>query len=611
MFRSSQNMLPNVFFVQTHTQDEFFDVIVREGNNQEEELQMSNKVTGNKKIGTGSKEEEEEEEDEDMQTRGQNDLKIDEFKNEIIRLESQLSQTEAELRSFRQKASNETETFQRYKTQAQQRIADLQQDIANLSSDVERYTSDYADLSRKYEIFTKKWKTLTSQNETLTAQNQQLTEQISEKTKLDVEHREELEKARKRNESLQRANENMAAHTKTLKLEKENFENEKKKMKTRIEELEQAKAELIQKRDNELAILNKQHENLRGRKQELDSQTNEIETLKQEKDRLTSEVEKKESKIKSLTTENTNLQDVQSQKALAYESELKRLTLELANTEQSKREKALELAVASIDGLIESNPIVSLSPAERNAIRLICKKVLEGGVSGEKPAGGGRASGAKGIAKPLNTPVAKSSAKPLNTPVAKSSLAKPAGSDSVAGGQSSGFISDPAGGSDADKESSSGQQSGGSDADKESSSGQLSGGSEADQGSSPPSRSNSSGSRSDGLEVPGKRQLRAGGIKARATAGMPGGSFETPPSASSEDDRDNSANGRVDPTDMGGSAKASHEGSASTSDGSRKSFDPSEASSEAHSEPEAVATIGLTGRVYGKVRAPGAADDSP
>ena len=80
MFRSSQNMLPNVFFVQTHTQDEFFDVIVRDKHNREEELQMSNEETGNKKTGTGSKDvsvrtikegsssEEEEEEDEDMQT---------------------------------------------------------------------------------------------------------------------------------------------------------------------------------------------------------------------------------------------------------------------------------------------------------------------------------------------------------------------------------------------------------------------------------------------------------------------------------------------------------------------------------------------------------------
>ena len=118
MFQYPQNRLPNVFFVETHTQDEFFDVIVREGNNQEEELQMSNKVTGNKKTGTGFEEEEEEEEDEDMQ----NDLNVEELQNQITHLDAQLSQTEAELRSFRQKASTETKTYQDYKTAAQKKL---------------------------------------------------------------------------------------------------------------------------------------------------------------------------------------------------------------------------------------------------------------------------------------------------------------------------------------------------------------------------------------------------------------------------------------------------------------------------------------------------------
>jgi hypothetical protein len=304
-----------------------------------------------------------------------------------------------------------------------------------------------------------------------------------------------------------------------------------------------------------------------------------INILKQENERLTTEAVKNESKISSLTTENTHLQDEQSQKELEYKNELERLTLELENKEQTKREKALEFAVVTINGLIEANPTVSLNAAERNAIRLICQRVLPGGVSGEKPAGGGRAPGAKGTAKHQNTSVAKSSsAKPS---------AKPAGSDSVAGDSSSGP-----------------------------SSRQQSGGSEADQGSSTPSRSNSSGnssgSGSDGPEHEAgvaqnqHRDRQAKGIPLKITPANAGGGFATPPSVSSEDNPDKSAKRRVDPTDIGGSAKASNEGSGSTSDGSGRSYDAEEASSEARSEPEVAATIGLTGCLYGSKQLPGA-----
>ncbi len=138
MFRSAQNTLPNIFFVQTHTQDGFFDVIVRQGNNQEEELQMRNTIKSNEAQAAGQEEEEEDEDQNknhfDVQTLLKNiecvsDEKVKHLKSQLLHMTKKLTdeiehrnREAASFSKFRETSANSEKSYDMYKTENNKRI---------------------------------------------------------------------------------------------------------------------------------------------------------------------------------------------------------------------------------------------------------------------------------------------------------------------------------------------------------------------------------------------------------------------------------------------------------------------------------------------------------
>jgi hypothetical protein len=376
MFRSPQNTLPNIFFVQTHTQDGFFDVIVRQGDNQEEELQMTETETSDQAPaagqgtgqrtgqgtgqGPGHEEEEEEEEDQeqnkhisaliaklhkDQRQNERKDEEVEHLKSQLLGMQTKLEHEIAKRKEvtesfsqYRQLNSNQHKTYEEYQSAVRVEISHLEQTNATLTLQ----NQEYKKLNDQFKIANEK------QIEKYTNYQDQVVDQIQTYGAEIV--------------ALKRVNETLKKAIQKETQEKDVFKTENEKIKRQLAALNETYEGLKQRfgDDENLSILQKQL--LQTEEAKVDRLQQEIGVIKEEKEAAT-------------------------QEGLRLKQEVERLKGELQNTGETAFDTAkLIRAIHKIFMIVNESPTVTLEASYRRQILNICKEAKKQSSNQPSPA---------------------------------------------------------------------------------------------------------------------------------------------------------------------------------------------------------------------------------
>jgi len=374
MFRSPQNTLPNIFFVQTHTQDGFFDVIVRQGDNQEEELQKPDIETSRQ-----AEEEEEEEEEEEDEDQRQNE---------------RILASIAELHKVQRQNERKDEEVKHLKSQLQKMQTNLNDEIKQRKEDNEKFTNYVELAATRDKTFAQYKSDVQAQNSELQQQNATL---MSEKTQLQKENQEALELASQIQQELASGLQERRTQEKDL-IE---LSEEKTRLTTQIGLLKSANVKLtadktklnseLERETEEKNALKQQHEAIVTRYEQLNNklinlQSGNEELIKKQK-RSYKEVQDaynelnkrsmqlqhiaqlRQEKIDKLTE---HISKIQEEKEAATEAVL-RLEQEAERLEHTG-DTALKTAIHKIFMIVNVSPTVTLEASYRRQILNICKE---------------------------------------------------------------------------------------------------------------------------------------------------------------------------------------------------------------------------------------------